>query len=151
MLCKLNFLKKHYYYFFFLGIWLICFIQSCCFALIALQHMILEKFSLSVMSNSLQPHGLQHTRLPCPSPSPGACLNWCPSSQWCHPTISSSVIFFSSCLQSFPASGSFLMSWLFASGAKVLDLALICQKTLSQFILFFEIYLNPRFSYLFIG
>ena len=70
-------------------------------------------FSHSVMSDSLWPHGLQHTRLPYPSPSPRACSNWCPSSQGCHPTISSFVIPFSSCLQSFPASGSFLMSHLF--------------------------------------
>ena len=79
-------------------------------------------FSRSLMSDSLQPHGLQHTRLPCPSPSPRACSNSCPLSQWCHPTISSSVIPFSSHLQSFPASGSFLMSRLFASGGQVLDL-----------------------------
>ena len=73
-------------------------------------------FSRSLVSDSLWPHGLQHTRFPCPSPSPRACSNSCPLSQWCHPTISSSVIPFSSCLQSFPASGSFLMSRLFASG-----------------------------------
>ena len=60
------------------------------------------------MSDSLWPHGLQHTRLPCPSPSPGVCSDSCPSSQWCHPTISSSVVPFPSCLQSFPASGSAL-------------------------------------------
>ena len=70
------------------------------------------------MSDSLWPHGLQHTRLPCPSPSPGACSNSCPFSWWCHPTISSSVVPFSSCLQSFPASGSFPMSWFFASGGQ---------------------------------
>ena len=69
-------------------------------------------FSCSVMSNSLQPHGLQHARLPSPSPSPRACSNSCPLSQWCHPTISSSVVPFSSCLQSFPISGSSLMSAL---------------------------------------
>ena len=74
------------------------------------------QFSCSVMSNSLQPLGLQHTRLPCPSPTLKACSNSCPLSRWCHPTISSSVIPFSSCLQSFPASGSFLMSQLFTSG-----------------------------------
>ena len=62
------------------------------------------------MSDSLQPRGLQHTRLPCPSSTPGAYSNSCPLSQWCHSTISSSVIPFSSCLQSFPASGSFQMS-----------------------------------------
>ena len=71
--------------------------------------------SLSVTSDSWRPHELQHTRLPYPSPTPGACSNSCPLSQWCHPTISSSVVPFSSCLQSFPASGSFLMSPLFAS------------------------------------
>ena len=73
-------------------------------------------FSCSVTSNSLWPHGLQHARLPCPSPSPGACSNSCPLSWWCHPTISSSVVPFSSCLQSFPASGAFAKSWLFTSG-----------------------------------
>ena len=76
------------------------------------------QFSHSHMSNSLQPHGLQHTRLPCPSPTPGTCSNSCPSSWWCHPTISSSVIPFSSCLQSSPASGSFPMSKFFASGGQ---------------------------------
>ena len=60
------------------------------------------------MSDCLWPHGLQHTRLPCPSPTPGACTNSCSLSQWCHPTIWSSVVPFSSCLQSFPAPGSFL-------------------------------------------
>ena len=67
---------------------------------------------------TLQPHGLQHTRPPCPSPTPRAYSNSCPLSRWCHPTISSSVVPFSSCLQSFPASGSFLMSWLFSSGGQ---------------------------------
>ena len=60
----------------------------------------------------------QHARLPCPSPSPRVCSNACPLSQWCHPTTSSSVISFSSCLQSFPASGSFPVSWLFPSGGQ---------------------------------
>ena len=64
-------------------------------------------FSHSVLLDSLQPHGLQHTRHPCPSPTPGVHSNSCPSSRWCHPTISSSVIPFSSCPPSFPASGSF--------------------------------------------
>ena len=72
-------------------------------------------FSHSVMSDSLWPRELQHARFPCPSPSPGACSNSCPLSQWCHQTISSSVVPFS-CLQSFKALGSFPMSWLFASG-----------------------------------
>ena len=69
----------------------------------------------SVMSKSLQSHGLQHTRLPPPSPSPGACSNTCPLSWWCHSTISSSVASFSSCPQSFPASGFFPMSQIFTS------------------------------------
>ena len=71
--------------------------------------------SRPVICNYLQPHRLQHARLPCPSPTPGACSNSCASSWWCHPTISSSVIRFSSCLQSFPASGSFQMSQFFSS------------------------------------
>ena len=75
------------------------------------------QFSCSV-SNSLQPHGLQQARLPCPSPSPRACSNSCPLSWWCHPTILSSVVLFSSCLQSLPASGSFPMSQFFASGGQ---------------------------------
>ena len=75
-------------------------------------------FSHSVMSDSLRPHGLQRTGCPCPSLSPGACSNSCPSSRWCHPTISSSVIPFSFHLQPFPASGSFPMSQLFASGGQ---------------------------------
>ena len=70
----------------------------------------------SVMSDSLQPYGLQHARLPCPSPSPGACSNSSPLIQWCHPTISSSIVPFSSCFQSFPALGSFPRSQFFASG-----------------------------------
>ena len=70
------------------------------------------------MSNSLQSHELQHARLACPSLSPWVCSNSCPLSQWCHPTISSSVTTFSSCLQSFPASGSFPGSWLFTSGGE---------------------------------
>ena len=69
------------------------------------------------MSNSLQPHGLQHGRLPCPSPTPGVCSNSCPLSRWCHPTSSSSVVPFS-WLQSFPASGSFPMSQFLASGGQ---------------------------------
>ena len=65
------------------------------------------QFGHSVMPHSLQPHGLQHAGLSCPGPTPRACSNSCPLSQWCHPTISSSVVPFSSCLQSCPASGSF--------------------------------------------
>ena len=81
------------------------------------------QFSRSVLSDSLRPHGLQHSRPPCPSPIPGVYSNSCPLSWWCHPTISSSVIPFSFCLQSFLASGSFPMS-LFTEGVKLLELQL---------------------------
>ena len=76
------------------------------------------RFSHSVMSDSLQPHEPQHNSPPCPSPTPRVHLNSCPLSRWCHPSMSSSVIPFSSCLQSFPASGSFQMSQLFTSGGQ---------------------------------
>ena len=76
------------------------------------------QFSCSAVSNSLRPHESQHTRPPCPSPTPGVYPNSCPLCQWCHPTNSSSVIPFSSCPQSFPASGSFQMSQLFTSGGQ---------------------------------
>ena len=76
------------------------------------------QFSHSVMSNSLQPHGLKHARLPSPSPTPGVCSNTHPLTRWCHPTISSSVVPFSSCLQSFPASVSFPMSRFSALGSQ---------------------------------
>ena len=75
-------------------------------------------FSCCVMSRSLQPNGLQHTRLLCPLLSPGVCSNSCPLSRWCYLTISSSAIPFFSCLQSFPVSGSLPMNWLFASGVQ---------------------------------
>ena len=74
------------------------------------------QFSHSVVPNSLLPHGLQYARPPCPLPTPGAYSYSCPLSRWCHRTISSSVIPFSSCLQSFPASGPFSMSQFFTSG-----------------------------------
>ena len=76
------------------------------------------QFSRSVVSNSLWPHEPQHTRPPCPSPTPGVQPNPCPLSRWYHPTISSSVVSFSSCSQSFPASGSFQMSQLFTWGGQ---------------------------------
>ena len=77
----------------------------------------LIQFSCSLVSDSLRPHGLQHARLPCPLPTSGVYSNSCPLSRWCHPTISSSVVPFS-CLQSFPASGSFQISQFFASGGQ---------------------------------
>ena len=76
------------------------------------------QFNHSVVSDSLRPHGLKHARPPCPSPTPGACSNSCPSSRWWHPNISSSVVPYSSCLQAFPASGSFPMSQFFTLGGQ---------------------------------
>ena len=81
------------------------------------------QFSRSIVSYSLRPHGLQHTRPPCPSPTPRASLNSRPSSWWCHPTISSSVVPFSSCPQSFPALGSFQISQLFTSGGQSIGIS----------------------------
>ena len=78
-------------------------------------------FSCSVVSDSLWPHGRQHPRPPCPSPSPTVCSNSCPSSRWCHPTNSSPVAPFSSCPQSSPTSGSFPVSWLFTSGGQSIE------------------------------
>ena len=86
-------------------------------------HKLLVQFSYSFMSNSLQSHGLQHARTPYLSPTPGAYSKSCPSSWWCHPTISSSVISFSSRLQSFPASGSFPTSQFFASGGQTIGVS----------------------------
>ena len=77
-----------------------------------------SQFSSSVVSDSLRPHESQHTRPPCPSPTPGVYSNSCPSSRWCHPVISSSVVSFSSCPQSLPGSGSFPMSQFFAWGGQ---------------------------------
>ena len=85
---------------------------------ILLHTLLYVQLNCSVVSDSLRPHGLQHARPPCPSPSPRACSDSCPSSRWCHPTISSSVVPVSSCLQSFPASGSFTVSCLSASGGQ---------------------------------
>ena len=82
------------------------------------------QFSRPVVSNSLQPHELKHTRPPCLSPTPGIYPNPCPLSRWCHPSISSSVVTFSSCPQSFPASESFQMSQLFASGGQCIQVQL---------------------------
>ena len=88
-----------------------------CTALTCLQSPLIQFSSVSQLCPTLRCHGLQHTRLPCPSPTPRACSNSCASSWWCHPTISSSVIPFS-CLQSFPESGSFQMSQLFTWGGQ---------------------------------
>ena len=85
---------------------------------IILLYLGVRQFSRSVMSESLRPHGLQNARPPCPSPTPGACSTSCSSSRWCHPIASSSVVPFSSCLQSFLASGSFPVSPFFALGGQ---------------------------------
>ena len=103
-------------------------------------------FSHSVISDSLWPHGLQHTRPPCPSPSHEACSNSCPLSQWCHPTILSSVIRFSSCLLFFPASGSFLMSRLFASGGKSAGASALASVLLMNFQGWFPLELTDLIS-----
>ena len=84
---------------------------------------LLLQFSCSVVSDSLRPHNSQHARPPCPSPTPGVYSNSCSSSRWCHPAISSSVIPFSSCPQSLPASGSFPMSQLFAWGGQIIGVS----------------------------
>ena len=91
------------------------------------------QFRHSVVSHSLRPHGLQHTRLPRLSPTPEASSNSCPSSWWCHPTISSSVIPLSSCPQSFPASGSFPVTQFFASGGQ-------SAKSLQSYLTLFDLW-----------
>ena len=106
--------------------------ESMCFNILAMWRLVpcgSLLFSWLVKSTSLdRPHGLQHTRLPCPLLSPGVYPNSCPLSWWCHPTISSSVILFPFCPQSFPASGSFPVSQFFAYFAKVLELQLQLQS-----------------------
>jgi len=95
---------------------------------VALTHISSIQFSRSVMSDSLRPHGLQHTKPPCPSPTPGVYPNSCPLRQWCHPTISSSIVPFSFCPQSFLLSGSFPMSQLFTSGGQSIGVSLQYQS-----------------------
>ena len=95
---------------------LLCARHFTCFNCICAK--LLQFSSVAQSCLTLRPHGLQHARLPCPSTTPGACSNSCPSSRWCHPTISSSIVPFSSCFQSFPASGSFSVSQFFESGGQ---------------------------------
>ena len=102
---------------------LIVTVDTCHFCHRLIYHWFLLPFSHSVVSDSLRPHGLLHARLPCPSPTPEACSNSCPFWWWCYPTISSCVIPFFSCLQSFPASGSFQMSHFFASGGQSIEVS----------------------------
>ena len=90
----------------------------CCISETYTKHQLSVQFSRSVVSDSLQPHEPQHARPPCSPPTPWVYSNSCPLSQWCHPTISSSVVPFSSHLQSFPASGAFQMSQFFPSGGQ---------------------------------
>ena len=92
-------------------IWFLCAVQ-------VWGQLVFVVIQLLSVSDSLPPNGLQHPRLPCPSLSPRVCSNTCPSSRSCYPTISSSVVAFSSCLQSFPASGAFPVNWLFTSGGQ---------------------------------
>ena len=92
--------------------------QTCAISTYTYTLMIISQFSCSVMSYSLRPHESQHARPPCPPPTPGVYPNSCPSSWWCHPAVSSSVVPFSSCPQFLPASGSFPMSQLFAWGGQ---------------------------------
>ena len=99
-------------------------------------------FNHSIVSDSLQPYGLQHARLPHPSPTPGACSNSFRLSQWCHPTISSSVDLFSFCLKSFPASGSFLMSQLFASHSVLFPIWL-CVNVVVQLLSPVRLFVTP--------
>ena len=94
----------------------------------------LSQFSHSVMSDSLQPHALQHDRLPCSSPAPGAYSDSCPSHQWCHPVISSCVVPFSSRLQSFPALGSSPVSWFFSSGGQSIGVSASASASASAFL-----------------
>ena len=102
--------------------WINC-LTSLDFNLSLSVHFISFRFIFSVVSDSLQPYRLQHGRLPCPIPTPGACSNSCPSSWWCHTTISSSVIPFSSCFQSCPALRSFPMSQFFTSGGQSIEVS----------------------------
>ena len=113
---SLHDLCNYYLYSYILFHWILI-LSSCAFKL--LQYLLVSvQFSSSVVSNFLRPHEPQHARPPCPSPTPRVYPNSCPLSRWCHPTISFSVIPFSSYPQSFPASGSFQMSQLFASGGQ---------------------------------
>ena len=103
-------------------------------------------FSHSVMSNYLQPCGLQHAGLPCPSPSPKDCSNAYPLSRWCHPAIPSSVIPFPSCLQSFPASGSFLMTLLIPSGGQSIGVSALASVLLTNIQDYFPLGLTGLIS-----
>ena len=102
----------------YIFVWKSAFLQNSCQLFYGLGWLSSVQFIHSVVSDSLRPHEPQHTRPPCPSPTPGVYPNSCPLSRWCHPTISSSVVPFSYCLQSFPASEALPMSQFFASGGQ---------------------------------
>ena len=104
------------------------------------------QLSRSVVSDSLRPHGLQHVRPPCPSPTPGAHPNPCPFSWWCHPTISFSAVPFSSCPQSFPASGSFQMGQLFASGGQSIGVSASKSVLPMNLFIIAKTFMEPRYS-----
>ena len=106
------------------------------------------QFSHSVMSDSLRPHESQRARLPCPSPTPGVYWNPCPSSRWCHPAISSSVVPFSSCPQSLPASGSFLMSQLFAWGGQSTGVSASASTKLVLYQIWLRLVMDIKLSYI---
>ena len=130
-------------------LWIILMLKVCCFIFFIFS--LLLFFSGSVVPDSLWPHGLQHARLPSPSPSPRVCSNICPLNLWCYPTISSSVIPFSSCLQPFPRSGSFPISQLFPAGGQGIE-ALASASALSMNIqAWFPLGLTGLISLLFKG
>ena len=118
----------------------------CCLFLCFIPFVLL--FRHSVVSDSLWPHGLQHARLPCPSLSSEVCSDSCPLNWWCHPTISSSVFLFSSCPQSFPASGIFPMSWLFISGGQGIGASALASVLPMNIQGWFSLGLTPLISLL---
>ena len=127
--CYLYFLTRHHTFLYSLY-WNDTFKISSGFLLVKMIILCSVQFSHSVVSNCLRPHGLQHTRPPCPSPPPRVYSHSCSSCRWCHPTISSSVVPFSSCSQSFPASGFFPISQFFTSGDRSIGVSALASVLL---------------------